>query len=107
MDLQIEWFFKLYFKMIWYFCKNQLEGIITIKIKQLQDNVVVISVIDNGVGLQKDINFDEIDSLGLQLVQTLTEQLDGELSYNTSNKGTEFIIKFSGVFVTLVLKEPP
>jgi two-component sensor histidine kinase len=53
-----------------------------------------LSVKDNGVGLPSKVNMDSPETLGLQLVQTLVEQLEGKLSVNHKN-GTEFAIQFS------------
>ena len=47
---------------------------------------------DNGVGMP-EVDFDQLDSLGLLLVFNLTEQLDGNIIINR-NQGTEFIITF-------------
>jgi len=54
----------------------------------------VLSVSDNGIGIPDDLDIENLDSLGLQLVTTLVEQLDGELEMNRDN-GTEFIIRFA------------
>jgi two-component sensor histidine kinase len=54
----------------------------------------VLSISDNGIGIPKDLEIEDLDSLGLQLVTTLVDQLDGELELRRDN-GTEFIIKFS------------
>jgi PAS domain S-box-containing protein len=54
----------------------------------------ILIVADNGVGIPKDLNIEEVDSLGLHLVTTLVDQLDGELELNR-NKGTEFTIRFT------------
>ncbi len=51
-------------------------------------------VSDNGIGIPENIDIEEFDSLGLQLVTTLVEQLDAELELKRNN-GTEFIIRFS------------
>ncbi|MDY9927178.1 PocR ligand-binding domain-containing protein [Methanosarcina sp.] len=53
----------------------------------------VMAVSDNGVGIPKNLDIEDLDSLGIQLVITLVEQLDGELELKRDN-GTEFIIKF-------------
>jgi two-component sensor histidine kinase len=58
-----------------------------------KDNFV-LTVSDNGVGISKDLDFEELDSLGLQLVTSLADQLDGEHEI-IKNNGTEFIIKFT------------
>jgi two-component sensor histidine kinase len=54
----------------------------------------VLSVSDNGVGIPEDLEIKDLDSLGLQLVTTLTDQLDGKLELKRDN-GTEFIIRFT------------
>jgi PAS domain S-box-containing protein len=51
-------------------------------------------VSDNGVGLPKKFDFINPSTLGLQLVQTLTQQIGGKLEVS-SKKGTTFKIRFS------------
>ncbi|MGQ9559951.1 MAG: PAS domain S-box protein [Candidatus Oleimicrobiaceae bacterium] len=53
-----------------------------------------LTVRDNGVGFPKGLDFRNTDSLGLQLVTTLTEQLDGTVELTTNGEGTEFRILF-------------
>ncbi|MDQ1255232.1 MAG: hypothetical protein QG646_4511, partial [Euryarchaeota archaeon] len=53
-----------------------------------------LTVSDNGIGIPEDLDIENLDRLGLQLVTTLVEQLDGELELNRGN-GTEFIIRFT------------
>ena len=48
---------------------------------------------DNGVGFPADVDFRETESLGLQLVNSLVEQLDGVIEMH-SKGGTEFKITF-------------
>ena len=55
-----------------------------------------LSVSDNGVGIPKNLDIEDLDSLGLQLVTSLVDQLDGELELKR-NKGTEFTIRFTVV----------
>jgi len=52
-----------------------------------------ITIADDGIGLPKDINLENPETLGLQLVQSLVKQLDGNLKLNNDN-GTEFKIIF-------------
>jgi PAS domain S-box-containing protein len=47
---------------------------------------------DNGQGFPSDLNLENVKTLGLQLVQDLTEQLQGKLTINSDN-GTEFKIE--------------
>jgi PAS domain S-box-containing protein len=54
----------------------------------------ILIVSDNGMGIPKDLNIEDINSLGLQLVTTLIDQLDGQLELKRDN-GTEFTIKFT------------
>lgn len=54
---------------------------------------VVMYVGDNGVGLPEGLDFEETESLGLQIVCTLVAQLEGNINLE-SNEGTRFIIKF-------------
>jgi two-component sensor histidine kinase len=53
----------------------------------------VLRVSDNGAGLPKDLDFRNTESLGLQLVGTLTDQLGGTLEVD-QNGGTAFKILF-------------
>ncbi|WP_048162585.1 histidine kinase dimerization/phosphoacceptor domain -containing protein [Methanosarcina sp. 1.H.A.2.2] len=48
---------------------------------------------DNGKGFPGDIDFRETDSLGLQLVVSLVDQVEGSIELDTS-RGTEFRIRF-------------
>jgi hypothetical protein len=57
------------------------------------DNQYVLIVWDNGVGIPEHINIYKTDSLGLQVVLDLTDQLDGKLILNKTG-GTAFEISF-------------
>ncbi len=50
-------------------------------------------VSDNGVGIPENLDIEDLDSLGLQLVITLVDQLEGELELKRNN-GTEFTMRF-------------
>lgn len=71
------------------------KGIIKLVLKE-EGNTVIIMLSDNGKGLPAE--FDEIKSetLGLQLVSTLVEQLDGNLTVDTSN-GTNYLLTFEHI----------
>lgn len=53
----------------------------------------LLQVEDDGIGIQKDIDYMKVESLGLQLVHSLVSQLEGTISLDTS-KGTKFTITF-------------
>jgi PAS domain S-box-containing protein len=63
-------------------------------IEDYKGTVFTLVISDNGVGIPEDIDIEDLDSLGLQLVTTLVDQLDGELELKR-DKGTELIIKFT------------
>jgi len=50
-------------------------------------------ICDNGKGFPEDVNFRETESLGLQLVTTLVDQIDGTIGLE-KNDGTRFTITF-------------
>lgn len=71
---------------------NNKKGTITIALAE-KDNKVYLNVKDNGVGLPNNIDYRDTDSLGLQLVMTLTEQLDGTIELDNT-KGANYSITF-------------
>jgi len=58
-----------------------------------EDGKFVLKVSDDVVGFPKDLDFRKTISLGLQLVNSLTGQIDGEIELDRTN-GTEFSITF-------------
>ena len=54
---------------------------------------MTLSVFDNGVGFPEDLDFMDTPTLGMQLVVTLVEQLEGTIELRRE-KGTEFTIAF-------------
>ncbi|HOW15024.1 PocR ligand-binding domain-containing protein [Methanosarcina sp.] len=52
-----------------------------------------LKISDNGIGMP-ELDIENLDSLGMQLVTSLVDQLDGELELKRNN-GTEFTIKFT------------
>lgn len=57
------------------------------------DNKFTLIVSDNGIGFPEDLNFENTDSLGLQLVNSLTNQIHGTIKLE-DGRGTEFKIIF-------------
>jgi two-component sensor histidine kinase len=53
----------------------------------------VLSVRDNGVGLPPETDYLHTETLGLQLVNMLTEQIGGHLTLERTT-GTEFVVRF-------------
>ena len=70
-----------------------LCGEICVEFSLKRENEYILLISDNGVGLPSDFDLEQTDSLGLQLVFNLAEQLGGSIDLNTAH-GTKFIIKF-------------
>lgn len=69
------------------------DGIIFVNLKVLK-NKVSIEVGDNGIGIPENVDVKNTQTLGLQLVDTLVEQINGTIKL-TKNKGTIFSIEFN------------
>ena len=78
-----------------YAFKERKKGELTIELSETNGKIKLIFA-DNGVGLPKDLVIEQTTTLGLQLVSTLINQLDGEFKvYN--DFGTKFIIIFDKI----------
>jgi PAS domain S-box-containing protein len=66
-------------------------GEVEIGLAVLEDNRVVLTVRDDGVGFPRDLDFRSTKSLGLQLVNTLTTQINGTIGL-IRDRGTTFTI---------------
>ena len=74
------------------FVDKKSGGEISIKMS-LEGENLLLRIGDNGVGLAADIDFRNTPSLGLQLVVTLTDQLNGTIELDTKH-GTNYTIQF-------------
>lgn len=68
--------------------------------KESHKSLYSLIVSDNGKGIPEDIELGNLDSLGLQLVSILVDQLDGEIKLERDH-GTEFEITFEVNDVTI------
>lgn len=75
-----------------YAFSDNRDGIIFVNLKT-NNNKVSIEVGDNGIGIPESIDIKSTQTLGLQLVDTLIEQIGGTLKLEKT-KGTKFIIEF-------------
>jgi two-component sensor histidine kinase len=73
---------------------NGKEGEIWVKIGTHGDRQFTLIVGDNGVGFPPDVDFRDTESLGMQLVNTLVDQLEGTVELRRDG-GTEFTIRFA------------
>lgn len=72
---------------------NGRDGMVGIDMNQ-DDNSLVMLISDDGIGLSERVNFNEPDTLGLQLVKTLVNEINGQIELKNGN-GTEFNIKLN------------
>nr|HMT30709.1 sensor histidine kinase [Bacteroidia bacterium] len=52
-----------------------------------------LTISDSGKGLPENFEFEEVDSLGMQLINALTNQLDGVMTH-VKGPGTTFVLEF-------------
>ena len=79
------------------FPDNQ-KGELIIKFNKDKKGKYILIISDNGIGLPKDLDVRETESLGLKIVNSLTEQIKGKIQLNRVN-GTAFTITFSYYFI--------
>ncbi|MCE3259274.1 MAG: hypothetical protein K0S12_915 [Bacteroidetes bacterium] len=70
------------------------KGLIKIEFTGTGKKHYKLKVTDDGVGMNDRVNLDDPETLGLQLIYSLVEQVDGKIKI-VSDKGTEFTIVFS------------
>jgi two-component sensor histidine kinase len=70
------------------------QGIIYITLCKIEGDHYELLIGDDGVGFDEDLNDASVDTLGLQLIVSLSDQLSGTLIRDRSRKGTHYIIRF-------------
>ena len=78
-----------------YAWKEGENGTISINLKE-ENRIITLEIRDNGIGLPTEFESMKSDTLGLQLVITLAEQLDAELKVDVK-EGTKYLIKFENI----------
>ncbi|MGO9015353.1 MAG: sensor histidine kinase [Dissulfurispiraceae bacterium] len=68
------------------------KGVLSINFTKT-DGTYTLAIKDNGIGLPEGFDYKEAGTLGLQLVNILTDQLGGTLEIK-SDKGTEAVVMF-------------
>jgi len=74
------------------FCDRN-SGNIWLSLKQNVEGQIILVIQDDGVGFGQDLDLHNSDSLGLELVVTLVEQLNGEIKLDKTS-GTKIEISF-------------
>jgi two-component sensor histidine kinase len=70
-------------------------GEIHVELRTDATQKVTIVVRDTGIGIPSEMDFRQTETLGLQLISTLIEQLDGTIELDRS-EGTAFTLTFTG-----------
>ena len=76
-----------------YAFQRRSNGITEIKLIS-KSGKISLSLVDNGIGISEEITVENRDTLGLQLVSTLVEQMEGQLHLERNN-GIKFTISFT------------
>lgn len=74
---------------------GERTGKLEIRFKPIDNNRLELTVKDDGVGIPEDMDIETCESLGFQLVNILTCQLEGNIAVER-NEGTTFKIVFPG-----------
>jgi PAS domain S-box-containing protein len=78
------------------FVENQ-KGCIKISLTT-SDDIYILKISDDGIGMKADIDIEEPRTLGLQLINALTGQLKAKCEVNTDN-GTCYTLRFSEILL--------
>lgn len=73
--------------------EGQQKGTLDIELKH-DETTISLRITDNGVGLPEDLEIENLNSLGLRLIDTLCTQLDGNYRFENQNPGTMFFLQF-------------
>ena len=71
---------------------SERKGKINIRIEEKQ-GIITIELADNGIGTPANVQINNTKTLGLKIVQALTEQINGSIEL-ARNSGTRFILSF-------------
>lgn len=76
-----------------YAFQGRSEGVVTVDLQPLDtENGFLLNIADDGIGMHEDQFKVYSDSLGMELIRTFVNQLDGEVEVDTSN-GTRYVIR--------------
>ena len=73
--------------------RNVETGLVSVDIKKIDETEFLLKVFDTGSPFPEDINILSNDSLGLELIKNLVEQLDADLSFKKNMKEFKIIFK--------------
>ncbi|NVO03382.1 MAG: PAS domain S-box protein [Bacteroidetes bacterium] len=73
---------------------NGKKGEVKISLSKKENGQIELIASDNGIGIKGNVDFDNVESLGLLLIGTLSQQIDAEMNFDQS-KGTKYSFSFS------------
>lgn len=75
---------------------DKKSGIVRVQLHKNNNGGLVLNIMDNGKGLPEELNIKTHPSLGLNLMQGLTKQLNGSFSIENNN-GLHITIRFAAI----------
>ncbi|WP_142526946.1 tetratricopeptide repeat-containing sensor histidine kinase [Pedobacter westerhofensis] len=79
--------------IIKYAFPNNENGKVTVELRPLGSDYYNFIISDNGIGLPDEFDFEQSNTLGMVLMQGLSQQIDGEISIRSEN-GVQVSVKF-------------
>jgi two-component sensor histidine kinase len=70
------------------------QGTLSLSLHQDTQGQITLTVRDDGIGFPEHLDFHNVESLGMELICTLTEQIQGKIELHREN-GTAFTLTFS------------
>jgi PAS domain S-box-containing protein len=75
---------------------NGRRGEVAVELRRNESGEFLLRVSDDGVGFPKALDFRRTETLGMQIVVTLVDQIDGTIEMGESGR-TEFLIRFKEI----------
>ena len=72
--------------------RGKTQGMLEVSVKQVDDRIRIV-VRDDGAGIPRNVDVDRTTSLGLKLIRSLAQQLNGTVTI-VSTQGTEVTVEF-------------
>ncbi|KUJ60820.1 hypothetical protein AR687_15535 [Flavobacteriaceae bacterium CRH] len=73
---------------------DEKKGTITVSLKHFQEDYFKLEIADNGIGIEGEIDLEKYDSLGMQLMEGLSKDLNGKFNVINSDG-----LKISVIFI--------
>jgi PAS domain S-box-containing protein len=73
--------------------QDRRGGTVLVRLQPAGENMLALSVADDGIGLPRNVALQQTRSLGLSLVRTLAAQIKGRVSSDAA-RGTQFVVTF-------------